>query len=237
MFNYQVNQYQTALFTKLKQLEIYGLAEEIRSDEVLGKIFDIEPRVSPLPPEFPPEVPRISLRSSVGEYVCNIALSRVDLLKKANTSDTSLENIEYKEKLEKIFEILVKKNYVINRIGSIIDLVITSDSGDALKYLKEKAFIGGFFVKEPTELHVIFNEKDAVSAINYNNVIKLVSKDPTNIEVQFDINTDLKNNKPNFNKDDFTKITSYAGDRNNKLLERLFDLKEVEDEQKAKKSK
>ena len=68
------------------QLAIFFTNTITRPDQFLsklnessGNIFDSMPQIIPLPPEIPPEIPRVSSTSASGIYSINISLSRMDI--------------------------------------------------------------------------------------------------------------------------------------------------------------
>ena len=48
-------------------------------NENMMNIFDAMPSIIPIPRELPPEVPIVTQRSELNEYICNISRSRIDL--------------------------------------------------------------------------------------------------------------------------------------------------------------
>lgn len=103
------------------QLAIFFTNTITRPDQFLsklnessGNIFDSMPQIIPLPPEIPPEIPRVSSTSVSGIYSINISLSRMDIT--MNMVDSPLKEGDA------ISDFILKAKLIIKNIPSDVQL-------------------------------------------------------------------------------------------------------------------
>lgn len=103
------------------QLAIFFTNTITRPDQFLsklnessGNIFDSMPQIIPLPPEIPPEIPRVSSTSASGIYSINISLSRMDIT--MNMVDSPLKEGDA------ISDFILKAKLIIKNIPSDVQL-------------------------------------------------------------------------------------------------------------------
>jgi len=145
-YTFQLQQLQTALFTPgvnlTKPLDIaQGL---ISATEPL---FDGQPIILPIPPDAPPEIPRIIVKNSNGSYACNVSQNRVDFIftEKGIFRPIRGESDQFLNYLLSIVDFLKSDLKIsINRIGIITMLLLplreSSSRFIAQKFLKEQLF-------------------------------------------------------------------------------------------------
>lgn len=103
------------------QLAIFFTNTITRPDQFLsklnessGNIFDSMPQIIPLPPEIPPEIPRVSSTNASGIYSINISLSRMDFT--MNMVDSPLKEGDA------ISDFILKSKLIIKNIPSDVQL-------------------------------------------------------------------------------------------------------------------
>ena len=108
-------------------------------NEEMMNIFDGIPTILPIPKELPPEIPRVTQRSSSNEYTCNIAKSRIDLLFQRINNEKSNATIlnDFNAKVISFINYVLKKQK-IERFG-IISRYFHEDLED-IKTIKNKYF-------------------------------------------------------------------------------------------------
>lgn len=196
---FKVLNIQTALF--IKSLDIRGVNKTkipTEINETTDSLFDGETAILPLPPDAPPEIPRIILKSEDEIYTCNIAQNRVDFF--FNEKEAVLKSLEdiidvyldHEKKINSYFK--EQQNISINRIGFIVKLVAGLDK-NANKYLRD-AFIRNGLLEDPYELSFRYLKRDKIDKLDVNvlinlSVLKLKDdfENDRNLLLQIDINT------------------------------------------------
>ena len=141
----KIRKIQTAIFTRnfniSNDLERAGIFTEIHQHT--NSIFNGVPTQLPIPNDAPPEFPRFMLSSTDGKFNCHIALSRVDVFYSV-PSDSAEDNNQLfetqKTNIQSIFDFLVGKGVIVNRIGFItsVENVFEPADGNSLDYLRNK---------------------------------------------------------------------------------------------------
>jgi len=86
MVDLSFSRLQTALFlTSLDSTRMLELATAIRN--AAGGLLDADPMMLPLPSDSPPEIPRLTLRSSDRQWACQVSGNRLDLVFELSPDD------------------------------------------------------------------------------------------------------------------------------------------------------
>jgi len=86
MVDLSFSRLQTALFlTSLDSTRMLELATAIRN--AAGGLLDADPMMLPLPSDSPPEIPRLTLRSSDRQWACQMSGNRLDLVFELSPDD------------------------------------------------------------------------------------------------------------------------------------------------------
>ncbi len=213
--NTTIKRIQTVIFTK--NFTIANDAERARfflsiNDNPIGN-FNLPPTQLPIPNEAPPEFPRVILNGS--NISCNIALSRTDVVYNVPAGDnTNINSLSELQKINasNIFNFLLGKSIIINRIGFIIfaQKVLLPEDGDAFKYLKD-SFIKDAKFPSPKELSFRYNSVGKAGNFDMNNLITISAKSQNTIDLQTDINTVAEiMNITSINYSNFVEIIEYG---------------------------
>lgn len=212
--DFKLTKLQTALFVRGLDIAKYDkhlVIAELR--DKVGDVFDAEPIALPFPSDAPPEIPRILLRSNDGTYTCNLALNRVDIFRSVTQQEPEdLEGIFANHELqtEEIFKYLKEKGVVVNRIGLTANFVGQTENKTAAEYLRD-AFLVLDKLENPKELQIVYNKRARSDSVDFNHLIRIISRDDSNILLQIDINTIPEiMETSNFSKEDLEKILSYS---------------------------
>jgi hypothetical protein len=145
-YTFQLQQLQTGLFTPgVNVSKPLDVAQGLISST--GALFDGQPIILPIPPDAPPELPRIIVRNSSGTYTCNVSKNRIDFIftDKAmapSLKDKSEEFLNYLLSLVDFLKSTLRT--IINRIGTIASLVLplneSSNKFISEKFLREHLF-------------------------------------------------------------------------------------------------
>ncbi len=213
----KIRQIQTAIFTKnfniSSDLERAGLLTDIY--EYTKSIFNGAPTQLPIPNDAPPEFPRFILNSVDGKFSCNISLSRVDIF--YNISNETTDSFEQlfetqKSNIQNIFNFLLSKNVIVNRIGFItaVEKKLAPEEGKGINYLRN-SFVKDDKFANPKELLFNYNRAGRAGDFEMNNLITINAKEDSNIILQTDINTVAEGvNENNFNLVNFNEIVDYT---------------------------
>jgi len=193
-----------------------------------GNIFDGDPIMLPIPPDAPPEFPRMILKSKDEKYVLEIKSSRIDFVVKSDQKDKSQKNYpatlikDYQDKLQFLSSSIISifKAKIV-RIGLILNIQFKVN--DAVAVIKKSYVNDSKFTKEAYDLNIGFLNKETLNGIDANiwfraNALRLPEKDKDNkiLLVMFDANTvpekvlDLSDQ----NITDFTETTIKYLDKN-----------------------
>jgi len=144
----KLRSFQIALFVGVLNLENkLKLASDIISAS--EKLLEGDPTILPIPPDAPPEIPRIITKSKDERYTCNVSLNRIDLFfkpKERNEQSLDIVSGEYLKLLLNLTSLL-RENFkvTITRIGIVANLLLElSESSNTYvlrKYMKEKGLI------------------------------------------------------------------------------------------------
>lgn len=222
---------QVALFVRgldIAKYDKYLVISELK--DKVGDVFDAEPLALPFPPDAPPEIPRIVLRSNDGKFICNIALNRVDILR--NVPPQGLEETEdlfavHRSQTERIFAYLKEKGVVINRVGLTGSFVGRVAGGTSAEYLRS-IFIVTNKLTSPKELQVIYNKRARNESLDFNHLIKIISQENSKVVLQIDVNTIPEvMGASEFSIEDLNRILDYSTAKIKILREGFPDNMEV----------
>jgi len=172
-----------------------GIASKI--NEAVGQLFDGNPMMLDLPPEAPPEIPRIQLKDSKSIYSLNFSVNRIDFFynepeKPTKTFDSIKE--EYFNYFSKINR-LVKDDYHLGtpRIALVIKALSKINTGSNL-FLQEEFLGKKKFFQNTYSLEIHALEKTAIGQFAINRWFRVkTTRDPLgkddNLFVEIDINT------------------------------------------------
>jgi len=193
-----------------------------------GNIFDGDPIMLPIPPEAPPEFPRMILKSKDEKYILEIKSSRIDFIVKSDEKDKSQKNYpatlikDYQNKLQSLSSSIISvfKTKIV-RLGFIINIQFKVN--DAVEIIKKSYISDSKFTKDAYDLNIGFLNKITLNSTNTNiwfraNASRSPDEDKDNkiLLVMFDTNTvpekilDLTAQ----NITDFTKTTLEYLDKN-----------------------
>jgi len=194
-----------------------------RVNEVVNNLFDGDPTMLDLPPDAPPEIPRIQLKDSKPIYSLNFSPTRIDFFyNEPGKPDKVLDSLK-DDYLKYLFSIinLVKDEYrlSISRIAIVIKAVSEIEGGSNLlihgNFLGERPFFKNTY---GLEVHAL--EKTAMNSYDVNRWFRIkTARTPTGDDnilfVEIDINTFTLQEKPrDFDlediKDFFNKSIIYA---------------------------
>lgn len=191
----KIRKIQTAIFTKsFNVIDDAGRAQLLLDiDKHSGVIFDAPPVQVPIPNDAPPEFPRIILNSIDTRFNSNITLSRTDIFfsipgdNKLILSDLLQTQ---KSNSENIFNFLIGRGIIINRIGFIVitEKILSPEEGDRYVYLRNNFIKEGRF-NNPKELMFRYNSAGRSMNFDMNNSIIISGKLDNKIILQTDINT------------------------------------------------
>jgi len=173
-----------------------GIASEI--NKCVSDLFDGDPTMLDVPPEAPPEIPRILLKDSIPNYSLNFSPIRLDFFynepqKPEKTLDTLKDDY-----LRYLFNIaaLVKDGYRLSITRVAIILKALSDVEKSSNLLIHENFLGKKpFFKDSYSLEIHALEKTTMNGYDINRWfrIKTVRGKPTeednSLLVEIDVNT------------------------------------------------
>lgn len=162
-------------------------------------IFDDIPQILPIPAQLPPEIPVVTRKSKKGDYVCNIARSRIDLI--CQRTDDETENIELLKDFNAKVNAYVK--YVLQQQEAIrfgmIARYFHKDDG-AVSTIRKKYFSPP--LENISELSLRFNQNDAFLDFKINDIVEISAANATlgvntskGILIQRDINNAPEKNR------------------------------------------
>lgn len=196
-----------------------GIASRI--NQVVNNLFDGDPTMLDLPPDAPPEIPRIQLKDSKPIYSLNFSPTRIDFFyNEPGKPEKVLDSLK-DDYLKYFFNIvnLAKDEYrlSISRIAVVIKAVSEIEGGSNLliygDFLGEKPFFRNTY---GLEIHAL--EKTAMKSYDVNRWFRIkTARTPTGEDnilfVEIDINT-LQDKPRDFDiaeiKDFFNKSIIYA---------------------------
>lgn len=195
-YNFKLQQLQTALFTPgINLTKPIDIAQGLIS--ATGTLFDGQPIILPIPPDAPPEVPRIIVKNSSDTYTCNVSQNRIDFIftEKGMFRSMRDESDKFLNHLLSLIELL-KSNLkiTITRAGTIATLMLplkeSSNKFISEKYLKEHLFNGTYEIQFGIlkKLQLTGYEVNCWFRLNTLRNMKDVSDDRTML-VTFDVNT------------------------------------------------
>jgi len=164
------------------------------------KILEGDPTILPIPPDAPPEIPRIITKSKDERYTCNVSLNRIDLFFKPKGRDEQSLDIVSGEYLKLLLNLtnLLKENFkiAIPRIGIVANLLLElSESSNTYvlrKYIKESSLISE---THEAQIHAL-NKITLPNKIKANRWLKIITsrsaQDPSDdkyLSISIDINS------------------------------------------------
>lgn len=139
-------------------------------DEALEGIFNEMPTIVPVPSEAPPEIPSVTMNSSNGVYVCNIARSRIDFIINAiNTGDSISVSVDnFINKIQPFSEaIFSTKNIVrFGFVGRYIFKHTDPINKIQSKYLKQD-------LGELEEINLRYNKRFESNNMTFNDIVEI----------------------------------------------------------------
>jgi hypothetical protein len=158
----------------------------------LMNIFGDVPLIMPIPPELPPEVPRVTLKSENKAYICQIARSRVDLISNRISKETSNEEMlkDFNAKVRGFIKYVLEKRKIV-RFGMICKYFHKDD--DAITTIKNKYFNDN--IGDVAELSIQYNKISEYQGFQLNDLVsisakkvKIAGETMKGIQIQRDIN-------------------------------------------------
>lgn len=218
---------QCAFFFK-KNINIQAAELSIEIKKTIP-IFNIPPLIIPLPPNAPPEVPRLQLKSQDHTHQLNVAENRADFFYTAETEkqiqDFKNHRSNFSHNIKASFE-LFEKLEEIKRLGYVA--IFFKETDNAINDLSNSFIVKGK-IKSPKELNIRFNTEIQKDNFILNDITAFdpgeITNPPTTtsgIFITRDINTDpLKSY--DFTLDKFNKFIQNAEkDFSFAEIERLF---------------
>jgi len=195
----KLRSFQSALFVAVLNLENkLKLASDIISAS--KNILEGDPTILPIPPDAPPEIPRIITKSKDERYTCNVSLNRIDLFSKPKGRDEQSLDVVSGEYLKLLLNLtsLLKENFkiAIPRIGIVANLLLElSESSNTYvlrKYIKESSLISE---THEAQIHAL-NKITLSNKIKVNRRLRIITsrsaEDPSNdkyLSISIDINS------------------------------------------------
>lgn len=198
--NYKIKQIQFAIFPKNFDIENkLKIANDIKVKS--EDVFNGEPFILPLPSDAPPEIPRVTLQSKDGNYVCNISPLRIDFIFKRPEEDKEYSDV--KEKYLRIAKTISTYfsddlKLSIGRIGFVTTFAINIKESP-VEFLKKNTLEKSYYFSQSKKLKNItlaFSEYDTIGKWDVARVLKLDTlansgnlEEIKKIQLQYDINT------------------------------------------------
>lgn len=159
-------------------------------------IFDAMPQMIAVPRELPPEVPLVVLRSTNGEYTCNISRSRIDFIQ-TRLNDLKSNNellADFNSKVKGLTQSILSKQEV-QRFGLVARYFHQDNS--AVHTLRNRFF--SKVVDGSEELSLRFNKPSDSHGYRINDIVEISAaelvlddKVSKGILIQRDINNNIK---------------------------------------------
>lgn len=141
-------------------------------DDSLMNIFDAMPTSMDIPQELPLDVPMVMLKSISGDYMCNIARSRIDLhfqqMSHIQSNDEAIK--DFNMKVIALIGYIIPKKEVI-RFGMIARYF--HESPTALEDIKERYFNSQ--IGDVAELSLRYNQKTTYLDYTMNDMIDITA--------------------------------------------------------------
>lgn len=178
-------------------------------------IFDAMPAITPIPKEFPAEIPVISHRSESNEFICAISRSRIDLHIQRVSEEKSNSEIlkDFNIKVFALCEYILKKKE-ITRFGIIGRFFIQENT--AIHTLKKRYF--NTRLPDVSELSLRYNNGSEYLGYKINDILEISSANidiggnsKFGIFIQRDINNVPQENEK-LNLDTLKKISEKYSD-------------------------
>ncbi len=140
---------QTVLFVNnLNLTNKLDLARDILQSST--GLYDGDPLILPLPPNAPPEIPRLRLKNSDETFVCNISMNRIDCIYNSTPQSVLLPQPALSEKYQSAVADLaevIKANYgaTIFRLGFIPSFMIELHNQTSGEYIQQNFIKAGTF--------------------------------------------------------------------------------------------
>ncbi|MFE3973273.1 MULTISPECIES: hypothetical protein [unclassified Peribacillus] len=164
---------------KLIQLQFALFFEEMdnrpdkfinKIDEALDGVFDQMPTILPIPADAPPEIPSVTMQSSNGLYVCNIAKNRIDFVMNCiNSGDSASVIFENFISKIRLFSNVVFGSKNIIRFGFIGRYFYKRN--DPAKVIQSKYFKDD--LGELEEINLRFNKRFESNDLSFNDVVEI----------------------------------------------------------------
>src|SRR3989344_2896066 len=166
-----------------------------------GNFLNGDPIMLPIPPDAPPEFPRMILKSKNEKYLLEIKSSRIDFIVKDDQADKSQKNYpaqlikDYQTKLQSLSSSIINifKTKVI-RLGFVLNLQFKVN--DAVEAVKKSYIKDIKFTKDIFDVNAGFLNKITINNLTTNiwfrvNALRSPEKDKDNkiLLVMFDMNT------------------------------------------------
>ncbi len=208
---------QAAMFVRgLDFSDPLSMAQAIRHS--VGGILDGQPGVFPVPPNAPPDVPRIVLADKTKKYQCKLSAARVDLGFDGSKVRPGPIGIVWDEccgMIRQLAEYLKKKNPTrVWRLGLVIQLFKVLQ-GSANVHIREKYLKDDRF-QDPYELHVSVLNRKQVGRFSINRWLRIrpmrkrdAPEDDRGLVVEVDINTLAEQNN-DFEEGEITEFFESA---------------------------
>ncbi|SXN60089.1 Uncharacterised protein [Klebsiella pneumoniae] len=163
VFTYQLAIFFTNIITRPDQFLS-------KLNESSGNIFDSMPQIIPLPPEIPPEIPRVSSTSASDIYSINISLSRMDIT--MNMVDSPLKEGDA------ISDFILKAKLIIKNIPSDVQLNRIGNIGSYFELDKNPAItLSRKLAKKDlgnvSEFNLRYNKPSSDFGYTFNNIYSI----------------------------------------------------------------
>lgn len=208
---------QSAMFVRgLDFSDPLSMAQAVR--HAVGGVFDGQPGVFPVPPNAPPNVPRIVLADRANRYQCKLSAERLDLAfdgSKGKSESVGIVWDGYSGIIRQLAEYLKKKNpTMVWRLGLVMRLfkVLT---GSANSHIQD-AYLKGDRFHEAYELQLNVLNREKMGGFTINRWLRLRAmrkkddpRDDRGLVVEVDINTPAEQNN-DFREEEITAFFEEA---------------------------
>lgn len=139
-------------------------------DDALEDLFDQMPTIVPLPDEAPPEIPRVTMQSSDGVYICNISKNRIDFVMNCIGSRNSISVIleDFINKIQPFAEGVFQSKNII-RFGFVGRYFLKESN--PIKKIQLKYFKGN--LGNLSELALKFNKRFEKNNLKLNDLVEI----------------------------------------------------------------
>lgn len=170
-----------------------GIASKI--NDAVNNLFDGDPVMLDLPPEVPPQIPRIQLKDASAVYSLNFSPVRIDFFYNVQGKPEKTLDSLSDEYLKRLFSIaqLIKTEYHLRVPKTAFVLKTLGEIEAGANLFLHKQFLGqNPFFKDASKLEIHALEKATMKDYHVNRWFRMRAEDvllPDGLSVEIDINT------------------------------------------------